>query len=391
MSGDAPRVSARIAAEVVQGGESPSLDAPWKAQHAEELLRASERLTCWWKREAERLQDRNKVLSAACEAREGAVSWMEAHNTTFYGEVKTVREFLRRYDPRNWAELCVSALKGLRGDADSKDYTSDITWCTAFKDELAAIYAIRDEECRMWLEGHSFRIEKQSLVKNAHRLSGRKAGWMNSLFKFDHSQRDEQGHSLRVRETMCEGSSVRAPELFNPRKVRELEAAELRCGECDAEGNDLGVNAISADGKAAYIRNVEQALWDVLDGAADGHCGGMASKGVPGDEHWLILTMDGANVSRTHSGVRVSVFPGSVELMNQSKGVIRNLSTHKATSRAESYSTLDTRCAAIRKDLGKIYRRGFITRARVATADNPATTETVYAYSGHGLCVLRWQ
>ena len=99
---------------------------------------------------------------------------MEAHNTTFYGEVKTVREFLRRYDPRNWAELCVSALKGLRGDAESKDYTSDITWCTAFKDELAAIYAIRDEECRMWLEGHSFRIEKQSLVKNAHRLSGRK-------------------------------------------------------------------------------------------------------------------------------------------------------------------------------------------------------------------------
>ena len=45
-----------------------------------------------WKREAERLTHRNKVLAAACDNRADRVSYMATHNTTYIDEVKVVRD-----------------------------------------------------------------------------------------------------------------------------------------------------------------------------------------------------------------------------------------------------------------------------------------------------------
>ena len=85
-------------------------------------------------------------------------------------------------------------------------------------------------------------------------------GWINSLFKFDHSQRDEEGRSLRCRELMCEDSCVRAPELFAPRRLRELEAAEL-CPSCDSASEVAGsVNVEHEDRAGAEVRDVQAAL-----------------------------------------------------------------------------------------------------------------------------------
>jgi hypothetical protein len=40
----------------------------------------------------------------------------------------------------------------------------------------------------------------------AHRKSNRRMFWENSLFKFDHSARDQEGKRLRKREMMAEDS-----------------------------------------------------------------------------------------------------------------------------------------------------------------------------------------
>eukprot|EP00966_Prymnesium_polylepis_P063874 1481556-Prymnesium_polylepis.1 len=58
---------------------------------------------------------------------------------------------LKRWDQRNWADLCVSALRGPSGDAAEIDYTHDFTDSIAFKQELKAIHRRRDEVCRDWL------------------------------------------------------------------------------------------------------------------------------------------------------------------------------------------------------------------------------------------------
>ena len=52
-------------------------------------------------------------------------------------------------------------------------------------------------------------------------------GWQHSLFKFDHSVRDEFGNRKRAREMMAGDSLVPAPVLFKPQTLKVLMAAEL--------------------------------------------------------------------------------------------------------------------------------------------------------------------
>ena len=178
---DAPdvRLSARVAQRQASGSAEPPTTAPWSAEAEIELRRKAEADRDYWKAEAGRLEERCRVLSAAADDQEGRVSFLERNSSLYYREVQVLRAKMRRWDPANWAELCVSMLKGKRGDPDSHDYTSDITSAPAFREELKAIHANRDEECRLWLESHALRPEKQLLVKNAHRISGR-ARWAGS-------------------------------------------------------------------------------------------------------------------------------------------------------------------------------------------------------------------
>eukprot|EP00966_Prymnesium_polylepis_P199172 4615075-Prymnesium_polylepis.1 len=90
---------------------------------------------------------------------------------------------LKRWDERNWADLCVYALRGGVIDAAAEmDYTHDITDSLAFKGELKAIHRRRDEVCRDWLRDRALRPAKQLLAKCTARMSLRRCGWANSMF-----------------------------------------------------------------------------------------------------------------------------------------------------------------------------------------------------------------
>jgi hypothetical protein len=195
------------------------------------------------------------------------------------------------------------------------------------------------------------------LAKMTQRISGRRTSWMNSLFKFDHSARTESGERVRTMERMMEDSSVRAPELFPVKKLKELMADKL------VGPDGLSINIQDADHAGAQVRDVAAAMLGALDSAEGSTCGGMATAGTAADPHWVNLSMDGANVSRAKTGVRVVLYPGSVEKMNQSVHGIRNISEYQAVSAAEAYETLVARTAHLRPQLLKIYRDKYITRA----------------------------
>lgn len=193
------RTSARQAREATRGGEPPPTVAPWSAEAEVELRRKAESDRDHWKREVGRLREELRTVGATISTSSGTIKFMERQSPQFYKEVKVLRGKLARWDERNWVELCVSALAGRNGEADI-DYTHDITDCIGFRAELKRIHARRDESCREWLQANAFRLEKQMLAKMAHRISGRRCGWQNSMFKFDHSARDADGARVRRRE-----------------------------------------------------------------------------------------------------------------------------------------------------------------------------------------------
>ena len=296
-----------------------------------------------------------RKANAALDDTAGHIKYMVKGDPHFYEEAQVWRQRMRRWDPRNWADLSVSGLAGKRG-TDDINYTHDITDSMAFRLELNAIHARRDEQCRDYLATHAYRPAKLALIKYSHRVSDRRCAWINSMLKFDHSARDAKGERLRVREVMCEGSTVRAPELFNTKMLREMQMAELGV-------DSQSMHVQHDDAKGGSVRDVAAAVLRVLERAEkDSACGGMSTSGKsPETAHWLMLSMDGAGVSRAESGVRLVMYPGSVRKMNQSIFGITNLVQYKAASHAESYETLEERCAFIRPQLCKIYEDGYVT------------------------------
>ena len=127
--------------------------------------------------------------------------------------------------------------------------------------------------------------------------------WENSMYKFDHSARNKDGVPLRKREMMAEKSSVRAPELYNPKVM----LAMIREDEEDEHGQDRHVE--SDDRRGAQVRDVEATILEVLDSAKHSAVGGMASKGTLDDPDWIVESMDGAGLTHVASGVRVVFFP----------------------------------------------------------------------------------
>ena len=251
-----------------------------------------------------RARELEALLRAANAALDEAttIRFMPRDYAHFSQEAEVLRQKMGRWDKRNWAELAMLALKGARS-GEQLDYTMDVRDCVAFKGALTEIHRQRDEESSVWLQTHAFRIEKQLLGKMAHRKSNRRMFWENSMFKFDHSACDKDGNRMRKREMMAKDSSVRAPELYNPKAM----LAVIREDECDASGQDRHVE--SEDRRGAQVRDLETTLLEVIDSAEESACGGMASKGTEGDEHWIVESMDGAGLTHVASGVRTCFTP----------------------------------------------------------------------------------
>ena len=96
-------------------------------------------------------------------------------------EAQILREKMRRWDERNWAELTMSALAGDRLNEEQTNHVSEVTESVHFKAELKAIHARRDEECRAHLEQTAFRPEKMYMAKMAHKLSDRRSAGVTGI------------------------------------------------------------------------------------------------------------------------------------------------------------------------------------------------------------------
>ena len=330
--------------------------SPWSAQAEIELRRNAEWNKNYWKSRCLTAEHDLKVARSTISEEQGNLKFMARGSSEFAEKVKVLRQKLGRWDERNWAELVVSALKGPR-DGSQLDYTMDVRDCEAFKGALKEIHRQRDEESREWLQTHAFRKEKQMLSKMSHRKSNRRMFWENSLYKFDHSARDAEGAPIRKREMMAEDSTVRAPELYNPKAM----LVAIREEEIDESGEDRHVE--SEDRLGAEVRDVEATIVKIIDSAEVSACGGWASKGTVDSPHWLIESMDGAGLTHTASGVRVVLFAGSVRKLNQSRHGVHNIASYQATSYAEDHGVLMARCAFIRPQLCRIFKSGYVSRA----------------------------
>ena len=224
------------------------IESPWSSAVETELRVRAESSRNFWKSRAGELEEELRRVRATLDGT-NCLQFMDRKGSQFRRESQVLRDKLRaRYDKRNWAELCISALAAQR--EGEIDYTCDVRDCVAFRSALKEIHRQRDEECKEHLEQHAFRIEKQMLLKMAQRRSNRKLSWENSLWKFDHSARDANGDPVRRREMMAKDSIVRAPEIYNPKAV----LTKIREEEVDASGQDRHVE--SEDRKGAQVRDV---------------------------------------------------------------------------------------------------------------------------------------
>ena len=333
------------------------MEAPWTAQHELELRRKAEIERNHWKTRCLKAESALRDLAAAAGDGAAVVKFMARDSSQYKDEVRVLRLKMARWDERNWAELCVSVLRGRRqlkhGDTN---HTWEIAACKQFQPALNAIHAARDKSNREYLQLHAFRPEKMLLLKMAQRHSIRSMGWANSLLKFDHSKRNSRGARVRTMERMNFDSVVRAPELYNMKQMHDLIKA-------DRLGSDgLSRHVEHEDRAGAEVRDVEATMLEVVDSACNSTCGGWATAGTLEDPHWFIVSMDGAGLAAAYSGVRVVLFAGSVKKMNQSLHGIHNIAEYSAGSHAEDHATLMARCSFLRGQLCRVYSKGYVSR-----------------------------
>ena len=190
----------------------------------------------------------------------------------------------------------------------------------------------------------------------AQRVSIRSMGWTNSLLKFDHSKKDPRGARVRTMERMNFDSDVRAPELYNMKQMHDL----IKADRYQEDGQSRHVE--HEDRAGAEVRDVEATMLEVVDSAFNSTCGGWATAGTIEDPHWFIISMDGAGLAASYSGVRVVLFAGSVKKMNQSLHGIHNIAEYHAGSHAEDHATLMVRCSFLRGQLCRVYSTGYVCR-----------------------------
>ena len=181
-------------------------------------------------------------------------------------------------------------------------------------------------------------------------------GWTNSVLKYDHSVHLEAGKRVRFREKMNFDSTVPSPEIYNMKDMH----TRIRAARLNPDG--LSVHVEHEDRAGAEVRDVQLTIIELVDSAEDSACGGWASAGTEVDPHWLIISMDGAGLAATYSGVRVVLFAGSVRRMNQSLHGIFNIAEYHAGSHAEDHAVLMARCSFLRPQLCQTYVDGYVTR-----------------------------
>ena len=334
----------------LSGGGEPRGGSPWSDGHAAERQRIAERDLAYWRSHARGLESEVIQLRAALDESSNVRAKMAPQSSHLYEEAKVMRLKARRWHPDNLAELAVLMLRAdgsVDGDVDRRQQLFETPWVKA---ELHRRLEDDRQRCADHLATHAYRPEKFVLAKMALRTSGRELAWQHGMFKHDYSKLRADG-KRGVREVMSEGSKVGAPEIFPIREMRALMDEQVRAPDAVAPDR---VN-VQLSRSAATVRDVKAALWAVIVRVDKGACGGWASDGSEENPHWIVLTMDGGSLMVNESGVRVVMFAGSVEGMNQSTSDIKNLTFWHAPGAAESYETLWANCANARQQLCQIW------------------------------------
>ena len=334
----------------LSGGSESRSDSPWDATTARERQQYAEENLGHWQQRARNAEKELEVARAAMNSQQDVRGQILKGHSDMYFEGRVQRERMRRNHPSNRAELSVIALAPAVDQDDLRPGLLETPW---FRRELKSILETDRRECAEHLATHAYRPEKFFLAKMILRTSGRAMGWLQSLFKHDHSQVDGDGNRMRARETMHPDSKVPAPLIFPVKQVGRLIDAEVRAPD---EAMPTRVNMQSEDHRGAVVRDLRATILELIEKVAPRYCGGMASDGSEAKPHWIAVTMDGAGLTHEDNGVRFALSPASVEDMNQSTHCLRTIVFYRAAGSAEDYDTLWARAQHARQELCKIWK-----------------------------------
>ena len=120
---------------------------------------------------------------------------------------------------------------------------------------------------------------------------------------------------------MNKDSVALAPELFSLLGIAKIEDEAM-----EKTGLELGE---SNNRRCAYVTGaygVDQVIFNSIEATRVGRTGGMAtSRGDTADPHIINVTGGGAGLTAASSGVRLSIYPGSTEMLNQSSNGVTDL------------------------------------------------------------------
>lgn len=135
---------------------------------------------------------------------------------------------------------------------------------------------------------------------------------------------------------MAADSAVPAPELFDLLGIVQVEQEELKRTGLQLADAVGGHRCASVTG----LYGVDQAIFNAINATYDSRTGGMATTGDCVERaHVICITGDGATLTHSSTGVRVSFFCGSTEFLNQSTSDVTDLVMYQVNASGHNGST----------------------------------------------------
>jgi len=278
-------------------------------------------------------------------------------NTQINEHGKTLFEYLLpRFAPKLVVGVVLAALGHFHRDKENEtDILKEVSkWPflrNLLKKHKEEVIEERDKQIYDHLTTNVFNPKKATLLRNTLGHSMRTSNYMQNTWKFNRMM-----DGTKERNRLAPDSKQWAPEPINMRNILETEAtsvADLQFKSCNnGMGATVGGGKYSVDGIMLKIR----------EDSKKSRNGGFVQACTKDDPGIMCLAGDGAQLSKKYSGVRVSLFAGSTNCLNQSSLEIYNLAIYKATEQAESYATLTSNLADVLPALKRIYRDGGLLR-----------------------------
>ena len=285
---------------------------------------------------------------------------------------------LQAYAASDRAKLMVAALHAA-SKGTGKDLREDVLLTTSFKKLRRALYKVRDQAIAKHLKETVFSADAFSLLRLITKLSKRECGMIQQAFKYE---RFKDGSKKRFK--LAPDSQVPCAEIFSLPEIVKYEAEALKSTQLELKEHDDKRGADVSGKPFAIDRVIMSQLKQ--DGA---RYGGMATSGTYEDPHLWLITGDGAGLSRAESGIRVGLFAGSTELLNQSSMDVTTVLFYKVCGQGSrplcpflASCVCVFVCMCILRKLTGVFERGIVPGAGGPAERHPAGPRAV---------VQRWE